>query len=242
LELSNKNSNINESTLIWAIVASIMLHMFLALVLPNFKFEGVKKIPDILSVKLQKPKPPTPILTPESPKPEPIKKLIEPKLVAKPITKKVEDPKPLKQEPPAPVVLETPTKVIAVEPKVEVAPHEIVPLIPVEKPKPEPVQADVDNALGEYGSQLGRAIAKHKSYPKVAQMRGWEGEVMLDLKIDENGNVLSAKVRESSGHEALDNQALEMVKKASPFPAPPEVVRSHRFNISVPVSFKLETA
>ena len=71
-------------------------------------------------------------------------------------------------------------------------------------------------------------------------MRGGEGEVMLDLKIDGSGNVLSAKVRDSSGHDALDNQALEMVKKASPFPAPPEALRSRTFNISVPVSFKLE--
>jgi protein TonB len=141
-----------------------------------------------------------------------------------------------------PQVLDTSPKVIAVEPKPDVITHETLPVIPIEKLKPEPVQADIDNALGEYGGMLGRAIAKHKSYPKIAQMRGWEGEVILDLKIDENGNVLSAKVRESSGHEALDNQALEMVRKASPFPAPPDALRSHTFNISVPVSFKLETA
>ncbi len=71
-------------------------------------------------------------------------------------------------------------------------------------------------------------------------MRGWQGECLLDLKLDGNGNVLSASVKESSGHEALDNQALEMVRKASPFPAPPEVLRGRSFNITVPVSFKLE--
>ncbi|HSI24444.1 MAG TPA: energy transducer TonB, partial [Methylotenera sp.] len=62
----------------------------------------------------------------------------------------------------------------------------------------------------------------------------------LDLKIDSSGNVLSANIKESSGHEALDNQALEMVRKASPLPAPPEALRGRSFNITVPVSFKLE--
>ncbi len=242
MELTIKNSSVNESTLIWAIIASILLHVIFAVVVPNFKFDAIKKIPDILSVELQKPAPPAPVVVPEPPKPEPAKQ-VESKPVAKPITKKVEAPSPVKQEyTPPPAVVDTPPKVIAVEPKVDDTPHEVVPAPPIEPPKPEPIQADVDNALGEYGSVLGRAIAKHKQYPKIAQMRGWTGDVLLDLKIDGSGNVLSAKVRESSGHEVLDNQALEMVRKASPFPAPPEALRSRSFNITVPVSFKLESA
>ena len=242
MELTIKNSSINESTIIWAIVASILLHILLAMVVPNFKLDAIKKLPDILSVELQKITPPAPVVIPEPPKPAPAKEINEPKPVAKPITKKVEAPSPIKQEV-TPQPVDAQPKVIAVAPNVDTTPHEIVPAPPIEKPKPpEPIQADVDSALGEYGGQLGRAIAKHKSYPKIAQMRGWEGEVMLDLKVDGSGNVLAAKVRDSSGHDALDNQALEMVKKASPFPAPPEALRNRTFNISVPVSFKLEAA
>ncbi len=242
MELSIKNPSINESTIVWAIVASILLHVLFAVVVPSFKFDAIKKIPDILSVELQKPAPPAPAMIPEPSKSQPVKEVVAPKPVTKPITKKVQAPSPIKQEVTPQPLVEAPPKVIAVEPKVDATPHEVVSAPPIEKPKPEPVQADVDNALGEYGGLLGRAIAKHKSYPKIAQMRGWEGEVMLDLKIDGNGNVLSTKVRESSGHEALDNQALEMVRKASPFPAPPDALRSRTFNISVPVSFKLEAA
>jgi periplasmic protein TonB len=241
LELTIKNPSINESTLIWAVVASILLHVLLAVVIPNFNFEIAKKIPDTLNVELQQPKAPEPVVIPEppSPEPEPIKEIVKPKPVPKPITKKIEAPSPITEEYiPPPATVDAPPKVIAVEPKVDNTPAVSV---PVEPPKPEPIQADVDNALGEYGSLLGRAIAKHKQYPRIAQMRGWQGEVILDLKIDGSGNVLSAKVRESSGHDALDNQALEMVRKASPFPAPPEALRSRTFNITVPVSFKLES-
>ncbi|WP_225907128.1 energy transducer TonB family protein [Methyloradius palustris] len=44
---------------------------------------------------------------------------------------------------------------------------------------------------------------------------------------------------QSSNRESLDQQALEMVKKASPFPLPPDSLRGKSFNILVPVSFKL---
>jgi protein TonB len=98
----------------------------------------------------------------------------------------------------------------------------------------------MDAARNLYGSQLAREIAKHKQYPRIAQMRGWQGEVVVDLRLDGNGKVLSSKIHTTSGFDVLDKQALEMVKKASPFPAPPDALRGSLFNILVPVSFRLE--
>jgi len=240
LDISIKNSSFNENTLVWAVVCSILLHILFFVVVPNFKFDVVKKIPDQLTVEIMQPKPPEPVVIPEPPMPvEPIKPQPEqikplPKKELRPEPKPIETtPEPVQAEPPPP-----PT-VITAAPKVDAPPVVTVP--PPEPPrKIEPNEDDINAALGQYGNTLGRAIAKHKQYPKIAAMRGWQGECLLDLKLDGNGNVLSASVKESSGHEALDNQALEMVRKASPFPAPPEVLRDRSFNITVPVSFKLE--
>jgi periplasmic protein TonB len=249
LENTLRHSSLQEHTLIWALVVSFLVHAFLAFVLPGFHFDPINKKADTLNVELVKLEPPAPVTTPEPPKPEPapetIKKTVEPKPIPKPVVKKMEAPSPVRQEPPptqATPVTDTPPRVIAADPKPDATPHETIQQPPPEKVKPEPSHADVENALGEYAGLLGRAIAKHKQYPKIAQMRGWQGDVILDLKIDSSGNVVSAKVRDSSGHDALDNQALEMVKKAAPFPAPPEALRSGSFNITVPVSFKLESA
>jgi periplasmic protein TonB len=240
LDISIKNSSINESTLIWAVVCSILLHILFFVVVPNFKFDAIKKIPDQLTVEIMQPKLSEPVVVPEPAKPvEPIKPQPEqikplPKKELRPEPRPVETkPESMQNEPPPP-----PT-VITAAPKVDAPPTITVP--PPEPPKKiEPNEDDINEALGQYGNTLGRAIAKHKQYPKIAAMRGWQGECLLDLKLDGNGNVLSANVKESSGHEALDNQALEMVRKASPFPAPPEVLRGRSFNITVPVSFKLE--
>ncbi len=250
MDISIKKPNINESTLIWAIVCSILLHALLAITLPNFKIDLSKDKPVQLEVQLQKPVEPEPVAViqpaqpieqpkPEIKKPEPIKKIIEPK----PITKTVEAPSPVTEvEQIAPPVEAQPIpNVIAVQPKTDSAPVVVIapPVTEVVK-APEQSPAEVDNALGEYGNLLGRAIAKHKQYPRIAQTRGWQGDVLLDLKLDGNGKVLSATIRQGSGYEVLDKQALEMVRKASPFPAPPEALRNRTFNITVPVSFKLE--
>lgn len=211
--------------------------------MPNFKFDAIKKIPEQLTVEIMQPKKPEPVVVPEPPKPaEPTKPQPEqikplpkttPKLEPKPVETK---PESMQSAPPPP-----PPAVITAAPKVDAPPAITVPTPPLEPPKKiEPSEDDISAALGQYSGTLGHAIAKHKQYPKIAQMRGWQGDCLLDLKIDANGNVLSARVKESSGFEMLDKQALEMVRKASPFPTPPDALRGRSFNITAPVSFKLE--
>jgi periplasmic protein TonB len=251
LDTSIKHYNFNENTLIWAIIGSILLHALLATTLPNFKFDVTKEKPTELVIELVQPnKPELPAVEalPEpikqepirsEVKPEPIKKIVPPKPAVK-----IERPEPaptenINQEPEA-AAPQVPA-VIAAESKPDITPVITAPQPQPEPPKPtEPTDDDLNSARNQYGSTLGRAIAKHKSYPKIAQTRGWQGECWLDLKMDSNGNLLSASIKESSGYESLDKQALEMVRKASPFPSPPDALRGRSFNITVPVSFKLE--
>lgn len=250
MDIAVKNNKFNESTLIWAVICSMLLHVLLAVVLPNFKFDITKEKPRPLTIEIMQPTPPAPavlpelIAEPEPIKPEPIKKPELIKQLVKPVKQKSPEPTPIQEANPEPAPAELPTpNVITAAPKVDTPPVIIAPTpLPDPPKKIEPSDVDVSDARAQYGSTLGRAIAKHKSYPKIAQMRGWQGEVLLDLKLDGSGNLQAASIKESSGHESLDNQALEMVRKASPFPAPPEALRGRSFNITVPVSFKLENA
>ena len=222
----------------------MLLHTLVAVVVPSFGFSSEPNKPQVLKIELQQPAPAAPAAEPLRPidthePPKPIKK--KPKPVVK--------PKPIKKQAPMPVEQPevTPQDIIAVQPTVGEVAEVIVPPTPVElsppppppPPPPAPSQADIISAKDAYGRLLGSAIAKHKSYPKIAQRRGWQGTALLDLKIDSDGNVISANVRESSGRGALDNRALAMVKKASPFPAPPKALQGRSFNITIPVSFKL---
>jgi protein TonB len=163
----------------------------------------------------------------------------EPKPVVKPLpTPVVQQSEPVAEPPPA-----QPTEVIAVAPKPNAAPPvQTAPVPTPVKQEPPPVtnQADYDDARSKYGNSLWGAISKHKKYPKIAAMRNWQGEAIVELELDGNGKLKSKKIIQSSGHDVLDKQALEMVEKALPFPAPPDVLRGNNFTITVPVPFKLE--
>ena len=227
----------------------MLLHALLVVVIPNIKFDKIK-MPEILTVDLVKlPEPPPPAPAPVQAPPEVVKPKIEPKIKPEPKPKPVVKPLPTpvveQQEPVAePPPVQTP-EVIAVAPKPEAAaPVQTVPApapVPV-KQEPPPVtnQADIENARNKYGNSLWGAISKHKKYPKIAAMRNWQGEAIVELELDGNGKLKSKKIIQSSGHDVLDRQALEMVEKALPFPAPPDVLHGTNFTITVPVPFKLE--
>ena len=151
-----------------------------------------------------------------------------PKIIEQP--KKIDPPKPEKK--PEPVVEEI-TEFIEPE---ETAPIEEVQEYIPPQPSPEVVKKVTDS----YTNQLTRAIAKQKKYPKIAQMRQWQGEVLLNIEIDPQGNLVKADILEESRYKILNNEAIDMVKRASPFPQPPEELRLKNFTVLVPISFKLE--
>lgn len=240
--------NPNSNTLMWAVFSSILLHASLAFIIPNIQFEAVKK-PVVLTIELAKKPELAPVLITEPAKaePEPIKPKLEPKPEPKPITKPLPTPSVVKNEPTpsasVPPATSQQPEVIAATPKVDAAPS-FMPPAPVAAPEPPKTQApsqdEVNDANARYGSTLWGAISKHKQYPRIAQMRGWEGETVVELLLDGNGKLKSKKIIQSSGYDSLDKQALEMVEKAAPFPAPPEVLRGSNFSIKVPIPFKLE--
>lgn len=234
-------SGLREHTFIWALIASFVLHTLAVSVIPNLHFQKTTQ-QEIIQVELAPAKKPQP-----QPEPEPVKPQAAPKPEPKPLPARrqittpapVAEPQPHSQ--PEPVPEPPPPAVITAPAKAEAPPAFTASPPPPEPPRPAiPNQQDIDAARNQYGSLLGREIAKHKQYPKIAQMRGWQGEAIVDIQIDNNGNVLSSSIQKHSGYDVLDKQALEMVQKAIPFPPPPEALRGSTFNILVPVSFHLE--
>ncbi len=229
MNLAVKHSPANESKLIWAIICSMLLHAFLVVVIPNLNFEKVK-LRQVLNIELVK-APEPPAIIPPAPK--------HPEIKSQPTIKTLTKPTRSTEVPPPPPAVQT--EVLAVAPKVDVSPSPPVPVMVPEPPKPiVPSQAEINAALNGYNNALWGKIGKYKQYPKIAQMRGWQGEVIVELLLDGNGKLKSKKILTSSGYEVLDKQALEMIDKAAPFPSPPEALRASSFSITVPIPFKLE--
>jgi len=84
------------------------------------------------------------------------------------------------------------------------------------------------------------AAARYKRYPAIALEKGWQGKVEVRMVIGANGMIASASIKASSGHDILDKQALEMLKKGNATVPIPASLRGREFSIDIPVKFDLE--
>ena len=223
-----------------ALLLSIAAHALVAVIKVS-QDHPVKEAVVALTVKLVPAKPVEPVAPAAPPTPEPIKPPPPPK---PPVPVKQSTPSPV-QAPPkvesaspvAPVVTEENSPVTAVitasEPKTEapvkVAPVELSPTPPV----------DTQQERNQYGALLASEIAKHKQYPILAKRTRQQGNVILQVQITSLGKLIAAQVYQSSGYELLDSQAMEMVKKATPFSHPPSALGERDLTLLVPVSFRL---
>ena len=157
----------------------------------------------------------------------------------------INEPEPIKEIIPEPIkeIIPEPIKEIIPEPIKEIIPEPktITPIIsPKKNIKSKPNNFVIKKTIESYSAILTKAIAKQKKYPRIAQMRGWQGEIIIDLEIDGKGNLINSKIKQKSGFKILDKEGMAMIKRASPFPKPPKELESKIFNVIVPISFKLQ--
>jgi protein TonB len=84
------------------------------------------------------------------------------------------------------------------------------------------------------------AVAKQERYPRLATRKGWQGEVQLRVVIDASGHLREISVEQGSGYDVLDREAVEMVKRAAPFPLLAGM-KKEDVPITFPVRFRLES-
>lgn len=238
--------NFREHAFVWALALSVVLHGVL-MTTKGFEFERSRPA-DSLIIELQPvTEPPPPPAQPEPPQPKPQPpKAPTPRPQPMPAAVPEPQPAPIQAAPPQPAPTPEPApppapppEVVSVAPQADVPPTFTAPPPPPEPRTPGPSLQDLDAARNGYSSLLAREFSKYRQYPRIAQMRGWQGTVRVQLELDANGNITQSAIKESSGYEVLDKQALEMVRKATPLPQPPDILRNRAFSILVPVTFKL---
>ena len=158
-----------------------------------------------------------------------------------------EKPKP-KREEPKPVKTAMAEKFVP-KPKPEEKPQPVQPqkqLTHIDAKMAEETQAQQqggsEQALEAKQLWYGQVLAllqKQKRYPRLALMRSEQGVAKVHFELDRNGQLLAAKLEDSSGYHSLDEEALALVRRVSPFPAPPSVIAGERISLDVPVAFQV---
>lgn len=93
--------------------------------------------------------------------------------------------------------------------------------------------------LAAYRQRLTELLAGQREYPRIAALRGWEGEVRLRLRVARKGNLVGVVLDRSSGFEVLDQHALALLAGLGSLPPLPEGLDGSEIQIVVPVSYKL---
>lgn len=111
---------------------------------------------------------------------------------------------------------------------------------PPRKGAREGMEVDAPHGKGaDYMSRLRSWLEAHKTYPKRAKMMRLTGVTTVRFAMDRSGRLLSCEVVTGSGHADLDREAIAMLHRATPFPAPPHTVKGERIEVTTPIEFAL---
>lgn len=203
-------------------------------------------------------KPPAPVsitlsyIEPEKP-PEPeVIKTASPPAVAEPKPKPaIQPPHPIKQARPIEKRKTPPPVWKAAKPEPSPEPEIVVPEDTTETGKvtPDPPEENTATTLAALPPaplhvatpEPARPLYRENPpprYPRIARKRGYQGTVVLEVLVDQEGDVEDLKVYRSSGYKALDRAALSSVRHWSFTPGQRGEVVVDMW-VRVPIAFRL---
>jgi periplasmic protein TonB len=149
-------------------------------------------------------------------------------------------------EPPPERIVRNPSREALVEPRQEpkTTPAKHYSKNARDRRAPSSSAASPSNSIGRgrsdndtnYRGIVAAHLARYKQFPADARGRGDEGDPAVTFTVDGDGRVISVRLAHSAGIASLDQEVQAMVRRASPFPAPPA---GHAMTFTVPVSFQL---
>lgn len=98
-------------------------------------------------------------------------------------------------------------------------------------------QPDQSYGTANYARALQNHLAKYLEYPRSAQRRDEQGEVLLAITVGSDGALMASMLRRSSGSATLDAAALALVARATPLPRP---ASQNIVAVEIPIRYRLQ--
>ena len=166
----------------------------------------VKKI---IAIHMVHPAPPKPKPIPVPPPPKPV---VQPKPVPVPRPKPIPQPRPVVHHTPAPKPLMAKTP-LPTAPVVPPAPPVTPPAPP--PPPPAPSMAARQAALARYAAMVRAQVQSDARVPQSVRMMHTSGTTIITFRLRPSGQLIWARVTQSSGIPPIDRAALRSVKEGN---------------------------
>lgn len=88
-------------------------------------------------------------------------------------------------------------------------------------------------------SRLLANLANYFYYPALARRNGWEGTVLLGLRVEPDGQLDKIRLERSSGYAVLDNSALNSLKRIGNLVEARAWLEGHSVDMQLPVIYRL---
>lgn len=116
------------------------------------------------------------------------------------------------------------------------------PLKSEEKTTQTLITGNAKKQIQSYQALLMAHLLKFQKYPQQALLEKQEGKVSIKVMINENGNVILKDIKRYSSYAILNNEALDLVTRASPLPKPPKEMlkNSDKITFILPINYNIK--
>lgn len=95
---------------------------------------------------------------------------------------------------------------------------------------------DVEKA---YLAQIVKKLNRYKKYPAIAKSQRLSGTVTVRFTVNAQGQVVNTHMVKGSGFPALDQEAMALVQRVSPFKPIPAGMKKDILHLTVPIRFSV---
>jgi periplasmic protein TonB len=86
---------------------------------------------------------------------------------------------------------------------------------------------------------INNHLNQFKRYPPQARVHADQGTVKVAFVLDSEGHIVSSHIVKSSGSAILDQETLDLLKRAEPYPLPPTGTSGQDLFLQIPISYAL---